>query len=164
MPLTVLRHAIIPPTEGITAMQLPWYLYALGAAVVWGIHYPLVDYALKRFSLATVLFLTALPILLLTPLLAGRLAADLANMRAMSLRELAPVLALCITTVLGSALLFVSIAGKNATLASLIEITYPAFVALFAWLLFRDVQLTPTVAAGGLLILAGVSLIIWHNP
>lgn len=145
-------------------MQLPWYLYALGAAVVWGIHYPLVDYALKRFSLATVLFLTALPILLLTPLLAGRLAADLANMRAMSLRELAPVLALCITTVLGSALLFVSIAGKNATLASLIEITYPAFVALFAWLLFRDVQLTPTVAAGGLLILAGVSLIIWHNP
>ena len=145
-------------------MQLPWYLYALGAAVVWGIHYPLVDYALKRFSLATVLFLTALPILLLTPLLAGRLAADLANMRAMSLRELAPVLALCVTTVLGSALLFVSIAGKNATLASLIEITYPAFVALFAWLLFRDVQLTPTVAAGGLLILAGVSLIIWHNP
>ena len=145
-------------------MQLPWYLYALGAAVVWGIHYPLVDYALKRFSLVTVLFLTALPILLLTPLLAGRLAADLANMRAMSLRELAPVLALCITTVLGSALLFVSIAGKNATLASLIEITYPAFVALFAWLLFRDVQLTPTVAAGGLLILAGVSLIIWHNP
>ena len=31
-------------------MQLPWYVTALSAAIVWGIHYPLIDFAMKRLS------------------------------------------------------------------------------------------------------------------
>ena len=34
---------------------VPWYLAALAAALVWGIHYPLVDQALKKLSLPGVL-------------------------------------------------------------------------------------------------------------
>ncbi|MEK7697533.1 MAG: hypothetical protein AAB346_05315, partial [Pseudomonadota bacterium] len=45
-------------------MKLSWYVTALGAAIVWGVHYPLLDHALKRLSLFTVLFLTVLPMLL----------------------------------------------------------------------------------------------------
>jgi len=48
-------------------LTITWYVAALGTAVVWGIHYPLIDFALKRVSLMTVLLLTALPVLLLAP-------------------------------------------------------------------------------------------------
>jgi drug/metabolite transporter (DMT)-like permease len=82
----------------------------------------------------------------------------------MPLKELVPILALTVTTVTGALLLFLAIGGKNATLASLIEITYPVFVALFAFVLFREVHLTASVLVGAGLVFAGVFLIIWHNP
>ena len=63
-----------------------------------------------------------------------------------------------------SVLLFVSIDSKNATLASLIEISYPVFVVLFAYVLFRDVHLNASVLVGGLLVFAGVAIIVLNNP
>ncbi len=146
-----------------TPMQMPWYLSALAAAVVWGIHYPLVGYALKRLSLASVLVLTALPIVLMMPFLTRALARDFSVVRAMAPGEATPILALCATSVIATVLLFLSIGGKNATLASLIEISYPVFVALFAWVLFREVHLTPATAAGAALVFSGVALIIWSS-
>jgi len=145
-------------------MQLPWYISALAAAVVWGIHYPLVGYALKRLSLASVLVLTALPIVLMVPFLTRALGRDLATLRGMPPGEAAPILALCATSAIATVLLFVSIGGKNATLASLIEIFYPVFVALFAWVLFREVHLTAAVALGAALIFAGATIVVWNNP
>ena len=32
----------------IKTMHIPWYIAALGAALTWGIYYPLVEMALKR--------------------------------------------------------------------------------------------------------------------
>jgi len=144
-------------------MQLPWYLTALGAAVVWGIHYPLVDHALKRVSLTSVLLLTAIPILIL-PLVSRGITADFAALRAMGWSERLPIIALSFTSLAGSVLLYLSISGKNATLASLIEITYPVFVALFAFLLFRQVHLNGSVLIGAALVFAGVAIIILGNP
>jgi len=144
-------------------MQLPWYVTALGAAVVWGIHYPLVDHALKRLSLTSVLLLTALPILVL-PLLTRGVSADLVVLRAMSWNERLPILAVALTSLLGSVLLYLSISGKNATLASLIEISYPVFVVLFAYLLFRQMHVNTSVLVGAGLVFAGVAVIILGNP
>jgi drug/metabolite transporter (DMT)-like permease len=145
-------------------MQIPWYLAAIGAAVVWGVHYPLVDFALKRMSLVTVLVLTALPLLLAVPFYHRTLAADWASWRALPWDERIPIVALAFTSLAGAVLLFLSISGKNATLASLIEISYPVFVALFAWLLFREIHWNASVLAGAALVFAGVALIIWNNP
>jgi hypothetical protein len=39
-------------------MNIPWYLTALGAALIWGIHYPLIDFALKRVSVFTMLLVS----------------------------------------------------------------------------------------------------------
>jgi uncharacterized membrane protein len=150
--------------KGGTTVQLPWYLAALGAAVAWGIHYPLVGFALKRVSLVFVLVLTALPIVLLAPFFYRRLGADLAALAAMSAAERWTVLALAATSLAGAVFLFLSIAAKNATLAALLEITYPVFVALFAWLLFREVHWNASVLAGSVLVFTGVAVIIWHNP
>jgi drug/metabolite transporter (DMT)-like permease len=132
--------------------------------MVWGLHYPLVGYALKKVSPAAVLLLTALPVVLLAPLFLRTLRTDWQVLRALPWDARLIVLAVMVTSVAGSLLLYVSITGKNATLASLIEITYPVFVALFSYLLFRQMALTPGVVVGALLIFSGVGLIILSNP
>jgi drug/metabolite transporter (DMT)-like permease len=145
-------------------MKIPWYVAALGAAVVWGVHYPLVDFALKRVSLMAVLLLTAVPILAAAVFSHRTLAHDYAAWGGLAWGERVPILALMLTSLLGAVLLYLSISGKNATLASLIEISYPLFVALFAYLLFRQIQLTLPVLFGGALVLSGVAIIIRYNP
>lgn len=49
--------------------SIPWYLTAVGAALVWGLHYPLIQQALRRVSLATVLASTTVPFVLALSLL-----------------------------------------------------------------------------------------------
>lgn len=145
-------------------MQLPWYVAAIGAAVVWGLHYPLLDFALKRLSLVSVLLLTAVPLLLIVPFYHRTLRADVAVWQALPWGERLPIAAIAFTSLAGAVLLFLSIAGKNATLAALLEITYPVFVALFAFVLFRELHVNASVLTGALLVFAGVALIIWNNP
>lgn len=145
-------------------MQIPWYVFAIGAAMVWGLHYPLIDHALKRVSIVSVFTLTLLPLLIVVPLYHKQLAADWAAVQHMDWSTRLPILAIIVTSTAGALLLIASIAGKNATLAALIEISYPVFVALFAWLLFGEYHLTPRVMLGAGLIIAGVLLIIWRNP
>jgi drug/metabolite transporter (DMT)-like permease len=145
-------------------VQFPWYVTAIGAALLWGVHYPLVDHALKKVSVISVLLLTAIPVVLTAMLFHRTIAADVAAWRSMETVDKGMVLALALTSLGGSVLLFLSISGKNATLASLIEISYPVFVALFAWLLFREIHVNASVIVGGMLVFAGVCLIIWNNP
>lgn len=145
-------------------MQIPWYVFALGAAVVWGLHYPLIDHALKRVSMVSVFTLTLLPLLIVVPLYHKQLATDWAVVQSMDWPTRLPILAIVVTSTAGALLLIASIAGKNATLAALIEISYPVFVVLFAWLLFGEYHLTARVLLGAGLIIAGVLLIISRNP
>ncbi len=145
-------------------MRLPWYVTALGAALIWGIHYPLVANALKKFSFISVLLLTAVGIIAVAPFFYREIAADYAVLKTLPWRTKALLLLPALTSLLASALLFMSIAGNNATLASLIEISYPLFVALFAYILFRDLQINASVVLGAALVFTGVGLIILHNP
>lgn len=145
-------------------MQLPWYLAAIGAALAWGVHYPLVDHALRKISLVSVLLLTALPIVIVALFFWRTVAADYGVWRAMDAGTRGQILAPALTSLAGSVLLFLSISGKNATLASLIEISYPVFVALFAFVLFRETHLNASVLVGGALVFAGVAVIIVNNP
>ncbi len=142
------------------ALMIPWYVAALGAAVVWGIHYPLIEFALKRVSLLTVLLLTALPVLLLVPFYGQVLLADARALAQLGAGERWTVLSVALSSLLATVLLFLSIDGKNATMAGLIEISYPIFIVLFTWLLFREMHLTWTSALGGLLIMAGAAVVI----
>ena len=145
-------------------MKIPWYLTAVAAALVWGLHYPLIDNALKKLSVVSVLLLTAIPIVLAAPLFHRTLMTDFRTLSELSWNAKATILALSMTSLCASVLLFVSIDNKNATLASLIEISYPVFVALFAYVLFREVHLNSSVVVGGLLVFLGVSIIIVNNP
>ena len=144
-------------------MNIPWYVTALGAALIWGVHYPLVDFALKRISVFSVLMLTVLPIVLLMPVFMRDIARDLDTVRTLPGTDQVMIAAIGLTSLLGAVLLYLSIAGKNATLASLIEITYPVFVAFFAYAIFRHVHINTSVSVGGLLVMAGAGLIIYNN-
>jgi drug/metabolite transporter (DMT)-like permease len=64
---------------------------------------------------------------------------------------------------LANVLVALSIQSKNATLASLIEISYPLFIILFAWLLFREHAINLSVVVGGGLIMIGVGVIYYFN-
>lgn len=143
---------------------MPWYVAALAAAVVWGLHYPLVAHALRHLSAAGVLTLTILGIAALALVNIKTVGADITALGRLAGRERALILLLPLTSLLGSWLLYVSIGQKNATLASLIEISYPVFVALFAYVLFREMALDALTLVGAALVFAGVGLIIWHHP
>jgi drug/metabolite transporter (DMT)-like permease len=73
------------------------------------------------------------------------------------------ILAIAITSTAGAVLIYSSINNKNATLASLIEVTYPVFVVFFAYIFYRQMHVTPSVFIGGLMILFGAGLIIYNH-
>jgi drug/metabolite transporter (DMT)-like permease len=68
-------------------------------------------------------------------------------------------LIMAVTTILANFMIVMSISTKNATMASLVEISYPVFTVIFAWLILRELQMNMYGAAGGLLIFAGIALI-----
>lgn len=144
-------------------MQLPWYIAALAAAITWGIYYPLVEMALKRISLYSVILLSMIPVLLAMPLFMRTISHDIETVRQLPSSEQWIILSLGLIGLFGEVMVYLAITGKNATLASLIEMTYPLFVVLFAWLFYRQMDVTPSVAIGGLMILVGAGLIIYNN-
>jgi drug/metabolite transporter (DMT)-like permease len=144
-------------------MHVPWYIPAIAAAVVWGLHYPLIEHALRRVSLPTVVLLTALPMALVALAFPARLAADWRTILELPAGERLLIGIVALTSLAGTVLLYLAVRGRNATLASLIEISYPAFVAGFAWLLFREWQLNAGVLLGAVLVFAGSALIIVNS-
>ena len=144
-------------------MQIPWYVAALGAAVTWGIYYPLADMALKKISIYSVILLSMIPVLLVLPIFIKSVSNDIAVVRGLPWSEQWIFLVLGLIGLVGEVLVYTAITGKNATLASLIEMTYPIFVVIFAYLFYREVHVTPSVFVGGLLILVGAAIIIYNN-
>ncbi|RKZ66895.1 MAG: hypothetical protein DRQ44_06240 [Gammaproteobacteria bacterium] len=144
-------------------MQLPWYVAALGAAVTWGIYYPLVDMALKRISLFSVILLSMIPVLLAMPLFIKVVADDIETVKTLPPSEQWVIASLGLIGLFGEVMVYLAISGKNATLASLIEMTYPIFVVLFAYIFYRQMHVTASVFIGGLMVLMGAGLIIYNN-
>ena len=144
-------------------MHIPWYVAALGAAITWGIYYPLVDMALKKISLYSVILLSMIPVLLVMPLFIKTLDNDIATWKTLPVNEQWIIACIGLIGLIGEVLVYLAISGKNATLASLIEMTYPVFVVLFAYLFYRQVHVTPSVMIGGFMILVGAGLNIYNN-
>lgn len=143
-----------------------WLFYALGAAVLWGINYSVSGRVLERGVSPFTLFLLDLVFGLVT---IGALVIGMGRVKlvASEIRTLGPdwpLLLVVMTCVTAAGLLsFMAIGAKNATLASLIEISYPFFVAFFAWLFFREVQWNLPTIFGGILIIGGVTAVYLGN-
>ncbi len=142
----------------------PWFVYATCASILWGLSYALSGWLMKQG--ATPPFLLVFNTLITAPIyifIAWKTSSFVKGGQLIAANPtiLWVILLSCLAMIAGNFLIMTAISEKNATLASLVEISYPLFTFLFAWLLFRDVQLTATTAAGGLLILCGAALISW---
>ncbi|MGA7216268.1 MAG: EamA family transporter [Terrimicrobiaceae bacterium] len=139
-----------------------WIVYALAAAIIWGISYAASGRVIERGMTPLVFFflytlfgaLSAATALALS----GKAGALFSELRALGADWVWLVVAV-VSSAAGALLIYIAIGEKNATLASLIEISYPFFVAIFAWLFFRDAQFSWPTLLGGLLILGGVGVV-----
>ena len=143
-----------------------WFVYALSAAVIWGISYAASGRAIER-GLSPLVFFT----LYAAVATVMGLGALLATGKLGLLKRIGHTIGddvlwlwvAVITSGIGALLIYLAIGEKNATLASLIEISYPVFVACFAWLFFREVPFNGLTLVGAVLILGGVAVVFLAN-
>ncbi|MEO6054603.1 MAG: EamA family transporter [Chthoniobacterales bacterium] len=144
-----------------------WIFFALAAAIIWGINYAASGRVLSRgMSPSTLFFIDTLFALLLvsgTLIFQGKTGRIITEVKMLGGDIFWLVTAMCCATA-AALLILMAIEGKNATVASLIEVSYPLFVAVFAWLFFRELQLSWQTAIGGMLILLGVFVVWRSNP
>jgi drug/metabolite transporter (DMT)-like permease len=139
-----------------------WIVYALGASIIWGISYAASGRVIERgmtplvFFLLYTLFGAAAAAAALA--LMGKTGTLFSEFRALEADWVWLAVAV-VSSAAGGLLIYIAIGEKNATLASLIEISYPFFVAVFAWLFFRETQFSSSTILGGILILGGVAVV-----
>ena len=142
-----------------------WFAFAILASFFWGITYVFEEQVYKHISVISSLavsFLTAGIVFGLVALITGVWKKDLVTLT--SSKESLMLLALVtITTIIAELGIGFSINDKNATLAGLIEISYPLFIGLFSFIFFRENNLNPGTIFGGLLIFLGVASIYFFN-
>jgi drug/metabolite transporter (DMT)-like permease len=148
-------------TGKITAFM--WIAYAIAASICWGMSYAASGPLLKKgFSPLLFFFGYTLFGLLgatISLLCSGRFSC-LWKFPGLERSDTFWFFFSIATGALGAYLTYVAMGAKNPTLASLIEISYPFFVVLFAWLFFREMQLNVMTLCGGILVLAGVAVIL----
>ena len=140
-----------------------WIVYALSASMLWGVAYVVAEKIMKETAV-TPIFLMVATYAITIPIFTG-IGLHLGHFKAginalMTSQSLLWLIALhAVTIVAGNILILTSVLEKNATLATMIEITYPLFVALFAYLILKETQLNWGTACGSALIFAGIFVI-----
>jgi drug/metabolite transporter (DMT)-like permease len=139
-----------------------WALFALSAAIFWGLAYTMSGQVVRAgISTPFILGFVAvgtLPIYV-TALIkteSFRPSLDIILNNKMLLLFLAVQ---AFSLLMGQYLIYAAIAQKSVTYAAILEISYPIFVCLFTWILFKDLQMSWNIAFGGLLIFAGSALV-----
>lgn len=138
-----------------------WLFLALSASALWGITYALNEQVFRHVSVPTTLAVHTLMIAIVASLVAWRQGVIRADFNAIvTSPRVAFLFVMCgLTFVVAEFLISFSISAKNATLAAVIEISYPVFTALFAYVAFNEGQLNFGTAVGGLLIAIGVFIV-----
>jgi drug/metabolite transporter (DMT)-like permease len=137
-----------------------WLIYALGAAVMWGLQYATSEQLLKTIptTFLTVTYTVAQAFIYI--IIFGFLSPKLGNLSNftdyLSGKNLY-LFALVVALGCGSTLLiFAAISEGTATKASFIEISYPFFVAIFATWIYREGNVDAKTLLGGILIFLGI--------
>jgi drug/metabolite transporter (DMT)-like permease len=139
-----------------------WALFALSAAIFWGLAYTMSGQVVKSgistpFILGFVAAVT-LPVYVTALIKTESFRPSLEIV--MNNKILLLFLGVqAISLMMGQYLIYAAIAQKSVTYAAVLEISYPIFVCLFTWVLFRDLQMSWNIAVGGLMIFAGSALV-----
>ena len=135
------------------------FMYAIGAALAWGLAYTIDQKILADISPAVLLFISFIVgAMLLLPAVLGQ-SGSLVSVLDLGKTRLLLILFSIMLATLANYLIFASIERLGASLASVFEISYPFFVFLFSFLIFGS-TLNAYVIAGSLLIFAGSAIIM----
>lgn len=138
---------------------MTWIHYALSAAALWGINYSVGERLIRSAGVPALLLAntvgggTAILCYLLYRGVIGPTVTSLTGADGLKMLVCAAASAtavICAQTAMGL---------KNATLAGMIEMTYPLFTGIFAYVLFQDMQLTPKALVGAALIMVGALML-----
>ena len=143
---------------------MAWWIYALISAACWGAQYVLMETLFRKVDFAAAFSFLSLANGILV---AGLLWVLYPRQNWGKLGESWPTIWMMILyLVVGSgAYLFNALAinEKNATMASLLEISYPLFIILFTLIFLRQLHLNAAGVAGAVLILAGCVLVVFSR-
>lgn len=142
-----------------------WIFLALLAAMLWALAYVINEQIYKQVSVITTLGITTLFFslsMLFMAYLSGYLSKELMLMLN-SKRLFWLVSTEILVLIFAEILTGFSIVNKNAVLTSLVGISYPIFIVIFTWLLFKENQLNPSTIFGGILVFLGISIIYFFN-
>lgn len=144
----------VPPT-------MHGYLLAVAAAVLWGLLYVLDERLLAGISIYRLYFLHSLAGLAVAGIVLLAQGESPASLVRLSFpgAGLPLVLATMAVVVLACLAIFSSIQALGASRAAVLEISYPLFVAFFAWLLYRQPIEWPVIV-GGVFIFIGSAIIV----
>jgi drug/metabolite transporter (DMT)-like permease len=138
------------------------FIFAIGAAVTWGLVYTIDQKVLLGVSPIALLFVDSLlAAIIMLPFVFSNLGS-IKTLLVSSKTNLGLILLSISLATLANFLIFSGIKNSNASYASIIEIAYPFFVVLFSFIFFRAV---PNIYffIGGALIFLGSLLIIYHH-
>lgn len=138
------------------------YLYAICAAVAWGLVYALREKTAPFVTPLGAMFLYGITLTAVSGplLLSGK--GSFGNIAVGGWASVGLSLLASAVSVVGVWLILISIDRLGAGLSSVIEISYPLFVVLFYWLLLGQ-SVNWAVAAGGALIFTGSCIVMYYG-
>ncbi len=142
---------------------MTWWMWGVLTAITWGVHYNLIARVLTVLSPISIFWLPIIPLIITLPFYYKTLLSDAKELYLSTYDVQLSAGVLVFTTIIGTFALYRTIAGSNPYLAALIEISYPIFVIIFAAIIFSNNYLSWSSVIGGLLIVSGTVLVIYHN-
>ena len=113
-------------------------VYAVLAAILWGLVYTIDQKILEKVSpLNLLLFYTAVMIIILPPIQFFFGEQQIKTILNLGKFDIVLILLTCILGLVASWFIFAAISKLGASTASIFEIAYPVFVVLFSYLLFQ---------------------------
>lgn len=143
-----------------------WLVYALLAALLWGVSYAAAGRVLGNGLSSVSFYICYLIFGVLVVgsffVLSGRATRLAEDIRALG-GDWVWLLVAVMAAPAAGLLIFTAIGAKNAPVAALIEISYPLAAAFFTWLFFRDSHLNLQTAIGAALIYSGIIVVALGN-
>ena len=143
---------------------MAWWIYALISAACWGAQYVLMESLFRKVDFAAAFSFLSLMNGILVSAIFWVLYP---RQNWAKLWESWPTIWMMILYLLfgTGAYLFNALAinEKNATMVSLLEISYPLFIILFTLIFLRELHLNAAGLAGAVLILAGCVLVVFSR-
>lgn len=133
-------------------------IYALLASITWGFTYALDEKILNKTSPVYFLFISSLTTSLISLSILLYQKIPLNQLLTQKPNEIGLIIFNCILSALAGLFILLSIKNSTASSASIIEISYPLFVVLFSWLLYKSLP-NPGIIIGGVIILIGVFIV-----